>query len=529
MKRSLLDDLRRASPEDVKRVLRTLTHAQRELVRAQFERSSFAEFVRAAWPIIDARPLIWNWHLEAMCLHLQALAEGRIERLAINIPPGAAKSMICTILWPCWRWASRPSWQVICASYGQDVAVEHSLKRRQLLESEWYKQRHAKGWSLREDQNAKDDYKNTANGHMTAIGVGGAGTGRRADCILLDDPLRAQAAHSKADRDGAIRFQDAVAVTRFNDMIRPEMVLVMQRLHEEDSTGHVLEQGGWCHLRIPAEFEPEARCITYDLAGKEIWRDPREVEGELFFDEKFPRKTLDGLRASMGDDYYGQYQQRPTAAGGGMFEIVNWRFWKPDGSASEHQHPRPRGCYDGPANPLVLDDLEEVLISVDATFRQTKAGSYVAIHVWGKLGARRILLDRVHERMDFTDTIAALRRVIQNWPQARRKLIEGKANGDAIISSLTKEYGITCIEPVDPGAQGKETRARAAQPYQKSGNVELPDGAPWLGEYIAEHAAFPKGRYNDDVDAQGQALLGFEHTIGGAEQWDNIDESNFFD
>jgi len=523
VKRSLLDDLRRASPDDVKRALRAMTHTQRELVRAQFERLSFSEFVRAAWPIIDARPLVWNWHLEAMCLHLQLLAEGRIDKLAINIPPGAAKSMICTILWPCWRWASRPSWQVICASYESGLATEHSIKRRQLLESEWYRQRHARTWSLREDQNAKDDYKNTVNGHMTSIGVGGAGTGRRADCIVLDDPLNAKAAHSKADRDSAIRFQDAVAITRFNDMTRPEMVLVMQRLHEEDSTGHALEQGGWCHLRIPAEFEPEARCVTYDVTGKEIWRDPRTEDGELFFVEKFPRKTLDDLRERMGDDFWGQYQQRPTAAGGGLFEIANWRFWKPDGSAPEHQHPRPRGCYDGPANPIDFDDLEEVLISVDATFRKTKAGSYVAIHVWGKLSARRLLLDRVHERMDFHDTVQALRRVITDWPQARRKLIEGKANGDAIISSLTREHGITCIEPVDPGDQSKEQRARAAQPYQKAGNVELPDGAPWLGEYIAEHAAFPKGRHNDDVDAQGQALLGFEQGRGGAFLYDDLE------
>lgn len=505
----LFERLRGASPAAVAKALRALTHEQREIVRARFEQASFAEFVRAAWPLIDARPLKWNWHLEAMCLHLEALARGQIDKLIINIPPGFAKSMIVSVLYPCWRWTWQPSWQLIASSASANNVTRDSAKRRRLIESEWYQRRHATDWSLRTEQNRVDNFSNTVNGHMTSITVGGSLTGTRCDALILDDPLDAADANSKAERERVNYFTDSVASTRFNEARRNESVLVMQRLRAQDPTGHALLKGGWTHLRLPAEFDADNPCVTYRKDGTLLWRDPRTQHGELLFPERFPQEWLDKQKVLLADDYAGQYDQRPMSSGGGIFKIEHWRFWKPDGTSGE-QHPRPRGCYTGPANPIDIDNLDGALISVDATFRETRAGSFVAIHVWGKKGARRLLLDRVHERMDFYDTIQALKRVIAKWPDVRRKLIEGKANGDAIISSLTREYGIAGIEPVDPGTASKEVRARAGSAYHRAGNVELPDGAPWLQEYIDEHTEFPKGKNDDDVDAQAQALLGFE-------------------
>jgi predicted phage terminase large subunit-like protein len=179
---------------------------------------------------------------------------------------------------------------------------------------------------------------------------------------------------------------------------------------------------------------------------------------------------------------------------------------------------RPRGCYEGGAQIINLDDLETILISVDATFRETSDGSFVAIHVWGKNGAYRYLLDAVHRRMDFTDTVKALLGVISRWPEARRKLIEGKANGDAIISTLEKAHGVSGLEAV-PASRSKLDRAHAMQPYQSAANVFLPDGVPWLEEYIAEFASFPKGRSDDHVDAQSQALQGLEQARSTMMAW----------
>jgi predicted phage terminase large subunit-like protein len=226
------------------------------------------------------------------------------------------------------------------------------------------------------------------------------------------------------------------------------------------------------------------------------------------------------------DGYAGQHMQRPSPAGGGMFKVDAWRFWRfaedPDVSK---MRPKIEGVELSalPARVLSIDDLEEMLISVDATFKKTTKGSYVAIHVWGKLGSRRPLLDRVHARMDFTETVQALLSVIRRWPRARRKLIEGKANGDAIISTLEKEHGITGIEAVNPGTDSKVQRAHAGSSYQAAGNVELYDGAPYTVEYIGEHAAFPNGPHNDDVDAQAQGLQGLERERTTADKYNDIE------
>lgn len=508
--------LRRATPEQVAAAMKRMTRPQRERLRVAHERRSFAAFVRAAWHLIDPRQLVWNWHIDAMCLHLEALADGEIDQLIINIPPGFAKSMIVGVLYPCWRWTRTPSWQLIAGSAAERNVKRDSAKRRQLIETEWFRTRHAKDWELAADQNQVTNFSNTKRGHMVGVTVGGAVTGARCDCLILDDPIDAGEIYSDAAIEHVNHFTDAVASTRFNDAMRNENVLVMQRLKDNDPTAHALEQGGWTHLRLPAEFEADDPCVTYRKDGSLLWRDPRTAEGELLFPARYPRAALEKQKRKLADEYAGQYQQRPTAKGGGIFRIENWRFWKPDGVGGEGRHPRPRGCWDGPAAPVDIAELDDMLISVDATFRETKTGSFVAMHVWGRLGSRRLLLDRVHERMDFYDTVLALKRLIAKWPWCRRKLIEGKANGDAIISTLTREHGIAGIEPVDPGSASKEQRARAASAYHRAGNVELPDGAPWLAEYIGEHTEFPRGKHDDDVDAQSQALLGFETDAGGA-------------
>lgn len=281
----------------------------------------------------------------------------------------------------------------------------------------------------------------------------------------------------------------------------------------------------WERLMLPTEFEPDRKCVTYrtvtrvnghvERVREKFWEDPRTVAGELLAPDRFSPEVVASIKQTLGPfSYAGQHQQRPSPEGGGMFRVENWRFWRADdGTMAQLGHvggARPRGAYADPARVVSLDQLQEQIISVDASFRETKAGSFVAIHVWARQLSKRLLLYRVHRRMDFTDTVSEMLRVIDLFPEARRKLIEGKANGDAIRSTLERTHGITGIEMVDPGTANKAARANAQSPLQAAGNVELPDGAPWLEEYIAEHAAFPNGPHNDDVDAQAQALQSFE-------------------
>ena len=504
--------------------------AERVRREAERERASFAAFVRAAWPWAGTtEPLIWGWHLDAACAHLQAVADGEIKRLAINIPPAHGKSKLVSVLFPAWVWARAPESQFLCVTHSAEFAERDSGFCRALIEGEWYRARHQRGWTLKPDQNAKRFWANTREGHRISMGVGG--TGARADFEVIDDPIQAVNVGSKAERTAVNDWLAQTLTTRFNDATTGRAVLIMQRLHEEDPTAFVLGGGNWEHLFLPSEFELHRRCVTHRTRAvpangvpahevrEEFWRDPRTREGELLFPAKFPQAALDDLKRpnALGEiGFAGQHQQRPMPATGGMFKIADWRFWKRDGFADASSQ-RPRGCYDGPAAPLPAK-LDRVIISVDGTFKKTERGSFVAIHVWGTSGARRLLLDRVHERMDYDECERVLLSVIKRWPEAREKVVEDKANGSMLVNRLTNVLGVSGVIAEPSGSDSKEQRASVySLPYHRAGNLELPDGAPWLEEYIAEHAAFPLGRTNDDVDAQSQALRHLESEMTSAD------------
>ena len=503
---------------------------------------SFAAFVQMAWSyVMQVDPLVWGWHMDAMCDHFEEVARGRIRRLLVNVPPGHAKSVLLSVLWPAWIWTWWPKCQFLFGSYGHDIAQRDSVRCRAVIESEWYRETFSRpaGWTLRHDQNAKDWFVNTEGGERYATGIGGLG--RRAHIIGIDDPLNAEERHSKAARE---RVNDWIGTTlsqRLVDPVTGRVAMIMQRLHEEDPSGFVLSAPGWEHLMLPAEFDPERCAVTHhevekrnghvEIVRQEFWRDPRTERGELLFPVKFPREVLERFKLpnSLGAQGFATLQQQnPHPEEGGLFKLLDWRFWKPDLAQRQRydyqdHSVRPRGCVPAdefPAQALNLDDLDDLIISVDgAGGSETKGGSFNTIHVWASKGSRRCLVYRVHRRMDFTDTVDELLRVIDLFPDARRKLIEAKASGSSIISTLEKKHGVTGLEPVNPGKQSKIERAHAMQPYHTGHNVELPEGAPWLEEYIGEHAAFPNGAHDDDVDAQSQGLQGLERGKNAWEEW----------
>jgi len=231
-----------------------------EAIRAELMRRNLERFVRRAWQEIDPAPLVWGWHLAAICLHLQAVSEGTIRRLLISVPPGHAKSMLVSVLWPAWEWLHHPEWSVLCASYAKELALRDARKCRALIESQWYRSLKARPWELADDQNQVGFYGNTCMGSRKAIGVEGQGTGYRGDARIIDDPMSAQDAHSEAARLTVLRWWDEVMPTRLNDLERGQTVIIAQRLHEQDLPGHVLERGGYTHLRLPTEYEPRSSC-----------------------------------------------------------------------------------------------------------------------------------------------------------------------------------------------------------------------------------------------------------------------------
>jgi predicted phage terminase large subunit-like protein len=306
----------------------------------------------------------------------------------------------------------------------------------------------------------------------------------------------------------------------------------MQRLHEKDLSGHVLRQGDYEHLRLPSEFEPKKRAITYahKRTGRTIttevenekgeveeveeperkrvlfFRDPRTKPGQLLFPKLYTPAVLAQARKDLRDAYSGQHDQDPAPAEGVMFLKKWWRFWKPDGTDAAGVFVRPDGCRTAeevPAKPLP-DKFDRVLISLDAAFKDGKKNDRVAFAVIGVKKADKYILEVVARRMSFTNTIVEFKRLVTKYPKARLKLVEDKANGSAIIDTLRSEIaGIVAVEPEG----GKEARASAMQPEVEGGNVYIAEGAEWVVDFVAEFAVFPLGTHDDRVDAVSQAII----------------------
>ncbi len=495
------------------------------VIRAELARRSLAEFFRQSWHVLEATtPLLWNWHMEAICLHVQVALEDwerrkhdssyvqRIKDLIINVPPGSAKSRILSVCAPAWMWLRCPSWRVICLSGNPRVATRDSLYCRTLIESEWYQRTFKPTWKLAPDQDTKLLFKNTDGGFRQASTMTSKISGDRADALFPDDPNDAEEVNSEAHRNEVNERWNLAIANRVNDPQSSLRIAIMQRLHAEDWTGHVLATGTWTHLVIRQEYEPELDDVAHSPIG---WRDPRREPGELLHPERFSAEVLAEEKKRLGSyGYAGQHQQRPAPKGGGMFRTKWWRFWKHGGVSASGA--RPVGCRDEPARALP-ERFREVVISVDANFgggeiTKGKKRSYVVIQVWGAHGADRYLLAQRRGQWDFTETVVQFKAMCADFPRVARKLIENKANGPAIISHLERE--ISGLVPVEPEG-GKEVRAARMTPEVEAGNVFLPEGAGWLESFVDEFSTFPAGSADDQVDCASQALLHLMETSAG--------------
>jgi predicted phage terminase large subunit-like protein len=468
------------------RALQAARLAYRELCKRHL-----AFFLREAWHVIEpATPLRWNWHIDAVCTALEAVTRGEVRRLAINIPPGTMKSIIVSVIWPAWIWTREPGWRGLFASYAEDLALRDSVRCRNVVSSEWYRQTFDPGWGLAGDQNVKSYFENTEHGFRLSLSVGGAGTGFRGDAVIVDDPLNVKKASSEPARREAFDWWTKTMPTRVNDPETGKFVIVMQRLHEDDLTGHMLRRGGYVHLSLPSEYEPDVKCacgLQPCSSGPLGKLDPRTKAGELLFPSMFTPEVLAELRKDLGSSgYAGQHQQRPMPASGGMIKRGWFQRWRE------------------------LPALDEAIQSWDCTFKAGDETDFVVGQVWGRAGVKRYLIDQVRGRMGVVETMQAIRDLSKKWPKARLKIIEDKANGPAVIEILKKE--IDGIVPVNPGKDSKESRAAAVTPTLEAGNVFIPAEADWASDFIEECAAFPKGSHDDQVDAMTQALLRFAST-----------------
>lgn len=472
-------------------------------VDSEILRRDFYEFIKAAWHVVEPGDAYRDgWHVRVLARKLEKVARGEIRRLLICIPPGTAKSLITSVLFPAWVWTWRPQWRGVFSSYAEALAVRDAVRTRTLLESEWYQERFVqkesggKKWTFSDDMNTKAMYTNSLTGLRLSLSVGSKAAGFRGNVVVVDDPLNTKDAPSKIARDEVIYWWDKVMPSRVHDPMRDAFIVIMQRVHEDDLAGHLIRRGGYDVLCLPAEYEPDHPQVSPE--------DPRTKAGDLLFPSLFPSEALADFKVRLGaDGYAGQYQQRPMPAEGGMFKYQWWRFFRPKKVLGDH--PRPRECVTEVERPAIEQParIAYMVGSVDAAFKDGAKNDFVAIGVWAAVGAQRFLLDLVCKRMDFTVTCKELERLHLRWPQVKRWLIEDKANGSAIISQLRcKLPGVIPIEPEG----GKESRASAVTPQVEAAQVFLPEGAPWIQAFVDEHAQFPKGKHDDMVDQTSQAL-----------------------
>lgn len=445
-------------------------------------------------------PFIPNWHLNFIAEHLEAVSAGELVRLIVNVPPGSMKSLMSSVIWPVWDWIENPGRRFITASYAQALATRDSVKSRRLIQSFWFQTIYGSYFQLTSDQNQKTRYENDKTGFRLATSVGGA-TGERGHIRILDDPHNIEEADSDLIREGVIDWLKYTWSQRAADMQKPYEVLIMQRLHEKDATGYYLELGGYEHIMLPMEFESDRKCFTV------LGSDPRTIEHELLFPERFPPEIIAREKRNLGP--YGtacQFQQNPAPAGGGIFKKRWMKFWKYPGMdlslvLTKDEEGNIIEC------PVIdLPELVSLLQSWDMSFKDTKDSSFVAGQVWGWAQADRYLLDQYRDRADFVKTIKAFKDMVVNWPRARAKFIEDKANGPAVISFLRSS--IRGLIPIEPHGD-KVARAKAVSIDFASGNVYFPhpDLFPWVKDFISRLTLFPNVKEKDEIDSLSQALL----------------------
>lgn len=444
----------------------------------EIARESFAEYVKMAWHILEpATELKWGWSLDAICEHLEAVTSGEILRLLMNVPPGCMKSLLTGVLWPSWEWGPMglPGMRYLGTAHKQDLAVRDNLKARRLIQSEWYQQR----WPIRltSDQNAKTKFENDSTGFREAMAFGSM-TGSRGDRVLLDDPLSVDQANSDAELKSAeITFTEALPTRVNND--QSAIVVIMQRVNEKDTSGIIISRDlGYTHLCLPMRFEEGRRCMT--SIG---FQDPRTVDGELLFPERFSEESVRSLEKTMGSyASAGQLQQRPAPRDGGMFK----KAWFPIIRAIPVGTRFVRGW-----------DLAATEGAGDWT---------VGVKIGRQKNGRFIIVDAVREQK----SPAGVERLLVNTAsqdgyQCEQSLPQdpGQAGKQQASYYIGKLAGYNIHASTETG--DKKTRANPLSAQAEAGNVDILEG-DWNSVFLDELCVFPNGSHDDQVDAASRAF-----------------------
>jgi predicted phage terminase large subunit-like protein len=452
------------TPKQIERLLIREEIARRRAIK------EFSYFCKLAWHVVEPEvPYVHNWHVDAIGLHLEAVLDGRIRNLLINMPPRMSKSTLVSVMFPAWVWLRYPGKKFLYSSYAQSLSIRDSIKCRRLMESEWYIRFFKVDWAMNSDQNTQGEFSNTRQGVRIATSVDASGTGKGGDIIVCDDPHKATDVYSDTKRESAITWWDMEMSTRSINPKTVARIIVMQRLHPEDLSGHVLARGGYVHLKLPMEYEGDTKETSIG------WRDPRTEIGELLSPGRFGPPEVAQLKIDLGSHgYAGQEQQNPTAVEGAYIKRSWFRYYKE-----------------------LPWDVRQHTASWDFASSEKTSADYTVGLVGCRRGSDIYLIDMIRDRMEFPTACQALISFSAKHPKALKKLVEDKSAGIAIIQQLKRTVtGIVAVSPKND----KLSRLIAVSPVIEAGNVYLPESAPWVSDFLNELCGFAgEGSGNDDI------------------------------
>jgi hypothetical protein len=539
---------------------------RRENRKLQASEGGLLHFVRHFWHILEpSRPLVEGWALEAICLHLEAVTFGDIKRLLINVPPGFMKSLLVNVFWPAWEWGpmGMPHTRYVAFSYGAHLTERDNAKFRDLVRSPEYKELWG-NFVLTKDGEVK--VGNDKTGWKFATSVNGIGTGERGDRIIFDDPHNVREAESDVVRQGTVTWFREGMSNRLNDMTTDPIVVIMQRVHENDVSGEIISHPelGYTHLYIPMEFESGRRCVTSLSDGTILWEDPRIDDGELAWEERFPEETLVQFRV-LPYMWAGQYQQAPEPRGGGIIKRHYWQYYTPENQMEFGVKPRKVMRKGKEEWLLPFPPFEYVVASLDSAYTEKEENDPNGFTVWGvfntpdkfdkktmtmRRGRPQIMLimawrkwlhlhGEIVEPQPGESKDSYIERAKPDWGLVEwvayecrrwnvdRLLIEGKASGLSVAQEMKRLYGnegfgVEVVNPNDDGSgrkggNDKTSRLWSVQHLFAEGNIWVPcgnigdvDNPSWYPRDFAEllideMAIYPKG-YKDMTDSAVYAL-----------------------
>jgi predicted phage terminase large subunit-like protein len=446
-----------------------------ELANAAY-RSDFPAFARKSFEVLNPT-VLWknNWHLRATCFQLEKVRLGLCKRLIITLPPRCLKSHLGSIAWPAYMLGRDPTKKVVCISYSQELAGKHAADFRRLIESPWYRRLFP---NVRLNRSTASEIETDQGGSRLTTSIEGTLTGRGGDPIIIDDAMNANDGYSKAAREAVNKWFATTLVSRLDDPSAGAIVVIMQRLHEDDLVGHLVKLGHWEVLNLPA-IAPDDREVALSDHEKYLWK-----KGELLHEDRLSMSTLQHLKQQMGGDVFNaQFLQTPVPETGNALNR-NWlKYYE---------------------NAPVLQQGDHVVQSWDTAMKTGDDNDYSACLTFLIRSKNEYyLLDAFRKRLEFHDLLKVVLPHAQRF-RATTVLIEEQVSGIPFVQ-MAKNMGVQGVLGIRHRTD-KQTRMRSAIPKIEGGSLFLCKSAPWLEDFLLEYLAFPKGTHDDQMDAMSQFL-----------------------